>query len=300
MKYYILLGCVWAMAFTSCQKGIVWDDLNLNPAVPTTPTTPGTSTGNLLVKTVSLSVTDTVTELYTYDTSVKLIKTVNVGFSSGSKTDNRHFLVRDASGRITQHTQIIYSNSSSNASGYDTVVANIHYPSSSSNYDYTTQLQNSMGHVVKDSSTFAYTNGKVVTILTYQTNFVTGIYQPLTKYTYGYDANGNVTSGKAYSYASGSSAPPTLGATFTFEYDAKNSPLILGNDAFIVVGETFAGPNNCIKLTSAYSGPPAQTLTLAYNYSYNNNNYPSIGIATTTYQGTTTSTTSTTGTFYYQ
>ena len=109
------------------------------------------------------------------------------------------------------------------------------------------------------------------------------------------DYNGNVISGKAYSYASGSSAQPTLAANHFFEYGTKKNPLFFGNEGFVAGGETSVGPNNCIKLTTVSVTPPSDTIIITFNYSYNSGNYPASAVATTSYQGTLTTTN---GTFF--
>ena len=280
-----LLFCLLVLCFTSCQKSIEWNDLVLTPTTPTTPTTPGggTTTGSLLVKAVSLSLTDTLTEMYSYDASNKIIKTQTVGTSSGSKVDMSNIYTRNSSGNITKYVQINYSASSFNASGYDTTVTVIHYPTGSSNFDYVLTQQEFLGFVFSDSTVFTYTAGKITRQTSYMTDLLTGGYIINQYLDYTYDANGNVTSAKTYSYTTGTTAD--LVATYTFAYDTKKSPLVMGNEAFIISSPPSYGPNNFTKYDVVDVTTPLNSLYISSKYNYNANSYPSDATITATRAG---------------
>lgn len=293
-----LLSCLLLLCFTSCQKSIEWNDLALTPTTPTTPTTPGggTTTGSLLVKAVSLSLTDTTTALYTYDASKKLIKSQSVGTSSGSKVDDSETFIRDANGNVIKYISIRYSTTSFNPSGYDTTVTTIHYPTGSNNSDYSKMTQEFFGFVFSDSTTFVYSSGKIVKTNLYITDFVTGTYLLSSHTDYTYDANGNVASFKTYDYAA--SATPTLVASYTFEHDTKKSPLILGNEGIVLSRPSSVGPNNVNKLTLIdNTNTPPVTLGFTVTFNYNANSMPSDTKTVVTYNGVSATTNST---LFYQ
>lgn len=293
-----LLSCLLVLCFTSCQKSIEWNDLVLTPTTPTTPTTPGggTTTGTLLIKAVSLSLTDTTTVLYTYDASKKLIKSQTVGTSSSTKVDNSETFIRNANGNVTKYTMIRYSATSFNASGYDTTITTIHYPNGSSNYDYSIITQEFLGFVFSDSTTYEYSNGKIVRSKLYITDIVTGGYLLSSQTDYTYDANSNLTLYKTYDYTTSTS--PTLVASYTFEYDTKKSPLILGNEGIVLNRQSAVGANNVSKLTLIdNTNTPPVTLGFIVTYNYNANSMPSDTKTVVTYNGVSATTNST---LFYQ
>lgn len=297
MRSTLLFSSLVMILLSSCQKSIVWDDLVLTPpTTPVTPTTPGSTTGTLLAKAVSLSLTDTSTVLYTYDTSKKLIKSQTVGTSSGSKVDGNEMFVRDASGNVVKYITIRYSTTSFNPSGYDTTITTIHYPTGSNNFDYSKMTQNLLGIVSSDSTTFMYLNGKIVNTYEYITNFVTGGYTLSSYNDYTYDSNGNISSYKIYNYGSGTT--PSLVASYVFEHDTKKSPLILGNEGFVINRQTSAGPNNTSKLTLIdNTNTPPVTLNIAVTYNYNANSMPSDSRTIVSFNGVSSTTNST---LFYQ
>lgn len=266
-----LLSCLLVLGFSSCQKSIEWNDLVLTPTTPVTPT-PGTTGGNLLVKMVSLSSTDTVTYIYGYDSVKRLIKLTQVGVSSGDKVDETEYYIRDAAGKLIQHTKISYSSTSALPSKYDTVYSKLHYPTGSSNFDYVIESANSGNGYVTDSVTFAYTNNRVSQYKYYATS---PSRQPILVYHIDvtYDASGNVINEKLYTY--NFTTTPTLSTDNAFTYDNKISPLQYGNESFVGLGENFAGPNNVVSLLiTDKSGSSTNTVSVNYNIAYNSNSYP--------------------------
>lgn len=292
-----LLSCLLLLCFTSCQKSIEWNDLVLTPTTPTTPTTPGggTTTGTLLAKTVSLSLTDTATVLYTYDASKKLIKMQTVGTSSGSKVDNSSIYTRNTNGNVVKFTEISYSAVSLNSSGYDTITSTIHYPTGSNNFDYAVSTQEFFGFIFADSTVFVYTGGKITRQITYMTDLLTGAYDINRSIDYTYDASGNnIVSAKAYSYTTGTGV---LDATYAFAYDSKKSPLELGNDAFLSLGPTSYGTNNFIKYDMNDAAVPLNSFSVTSAYNYNTSSYPTDVAITASRSGLSLVTR---GTFFYQ
>ncbi|MFC4230282.1 hypothetical protein ACFOW1_00160 [Parasediminibacterium paludis] len=270
----LLIACFVLFGFTSCQKSIEWNDLVLTPTTPVTPP-PGGTTSSLLVKLVTLSNIDTLTYNYTYDSANKLVKITTVGLSNGSKVDNLEILVRDANERLIQYNKISYSSTSTNASGYDTTITKVHYPTNSNNFDYTVSNAFISGLYLTDSTTYTYVNGKITQLKLYYSNALTlGQSVLAIGSNYTYDANGNVTSLKNYDYAT--STAPTLYSELAYTFDNKKSPLMLGNEAIVINADlVYIGANNGLSASyKDYSSTQSSTANISYTYSYNTNGYP--------------------------
>jgi YD repeat-containing protein len=269
-----LIACLILFCFTSCQKSIEWNDLVLTPTAPVTPA-PGGTTSSLLVKLVTLSNTDTLTYNYTYDAANKLVKITTVGLSNGSKVDDLEVLVRDANGRLTQYNKISYSSTSTNASGYDTTITKVHYPTNSNNFDYTISNAFIGGFYLTDSTTYTYVNGKIAQLKLYYSNALTlGQSILAIESNYIYDANGNVALLKNYDYTT--STTPTLYSELAYTFDNKKSPLMLGNEAIVINADVvYIGANNGLSASyKDYSSTQSSTANISYTYSYNTNGYP--------------------------
>ncbi len=271
MRSTSLLSLLVIILFSSCQKSIVWDDLVLTP--PTTPVTPtpGATGGSLLDKIIALSNTDTLTFTYSYDTTKKLVKITKVGVSSGDKVDETEYYIRDVNGKLTQHTKISYSAKSALPSKYDTVYTKIHYPAGSSNFDYVIELANSNGGYITDSITYAYTNSKI-SRYTYFGTSPTSVAMPYYYLDLTYDAAGNTTDVKYYSYLMGVS--PVFSLETIYTYDTKVSPLQYGNESLIALGEYYLGVNNFLSITLIDKTGRASDLAVTYTRTYNTTSLP--------------------------
>ncbi len=283
-KRFLFISLV-VLILSSCQKSIVWDDLVLTP--PTTPIiVPGVggTTGSLLTKIVSLTTTDTVTQSFSYDSSKKLTKVTSVGISNRDKKDDTYFFTRDASSKITNIVEIVYSASSLNVNKYDTTYATIHYPFGSIKFDYSINTLTSGGLTYRDSTYYTYNAEKVVSVKSYTFNIVSNSYQFSSTKDYTYDVNSNVVTIKV-STSSSNPLNNDIAGDYKFEYDSKKSPLILGNEALITLGETYCGANNLSKLTLNITSPQAATVILVLSYNYNSNSYPTFASGKATSQG---------------
>ncbi|MBC7650687.1 MAG: hypothetical protein H7101_02945 [Deinococcales bacterium] len=282
MRKYLLFTSLLLLLISSCQKSIVWDDLVLlPPSTPVTPITGGTS-GTLLDKIVSLSNTDTITLSYAYDASKRLIKETQVGISNGDKVDQTKIFKRDASGKIIENTMIEYSTTATTPSKYDTTNMFVHYPTGSLNFDYAIQTEVVSGSSPKDSITFQYTANKITRVKSFFSNSLSIGYKTSYQVDYSYDANGNLAGGKIYTYTTGTAV---LAAEYIFVYDTKKSPLILGNEAFLTLGENYVGSNNVTSLTTTDKINAGGSIVIAYTFGYNANNFPATANGTATYPG---------------
>ena len=282
MRKCLLFISLGLLLLSSCQKSIVWDDLVLTPPTIPIPIPSGTN-GSLLTKMVSLSITDTLTYIYSYDSSKRLIKLATVGVSSGAKVDENEYFLRDASGKMVQYTKIEYSKKSTNTSKYDTSYSKVHYPSGSNNFDYIIEFASASRSLISDSITFAYTNNKITQQKIFYGALASGGTATLAfQSDFGYDASGNVTNSKIYTYTNN---VQELSAEATYGYDTKKSPLVLGNEAFITLGEYYSGPNNPISYTLLSKNTNMSSVNINYNITYNANSYPAQATGTATFTG---------------
>src|SRR6476646_3664776 len=139
MKKLLTALPLMALILFSCQKEVNFDDI-------TDPgngggTAPGT-TGDLLIKSVAVTGTETITTIYGYDGQKRLETSVMEGSSGGMKIHNYTKYIKDASGRISQILQKVDQDGMSS----DTAVNFIHYPDATTlEYDYSVNHISMMG-----------------------------------------------------------------------------------------------------------------------------------------------------------
>src|SRR5579875_1061289 len=249
-----LSACVTILS--SCQKEVSFDLGNSGN---------GNSSGSLLTKLVSTDGTDSVVNNYSYNSSGKLIAIISSGVDSTGTFYSNQNIIRNSKSIIQQ---IVTKSSYYSQYGIDSVITNVHYNSSSSQYtSYVTNI-NYLGMILRDSVAFTYDgNGKVITETDYSDGGI-GSYSISGKDDLGYTGN-NLTSIKSSSYNSGTY---TLDYSETVQYDSKTSPLILGNESLVISLFDWYSPNNPAQLTTTNTGSSPQTVS--YSYTYNTNNKP--------------------------
>ncbi|MBV9988042.1 MAG: hypothetical protein JO301_10200 [Chitinophagaceae bacterium] len=273
--YWLLLAAGFA-AFSSCQKSYNPPDLVISGGTGSGGTGSG-STGSKLVKYESKGVntSESTTITYQYDASGRLTRYDETYVDSSNVATSFYFKYnRDASGKVTQ---VVTNELAASAPGQgypDTVVYNIHYPGSSSNFDYARYSMDLGGGalVFRDSSVFVYNGaGEVTDKYSYfgagpTPLNLSGHYQ----YTY---SNGNITILKIFDPSSSQSTPY---GTFNFQYDDKPASLYLGNESYLPgLDEGFSSKNNPVKYTITGSG---LNESVSYSYQYNTDQRPVTGI----------------------
>jgi len=224
------------------------------------------ATGTRLVKMVTKNGTDSAVHIYSYNSSGKLIDMTTTGIDQGDVLFNEETIARNSKGIIQK---IIFKDEQLIQSGVDSFIINVHYDESLSQYTSRVDIIDYGFEIWRDSVTFSYdANGEMVT-LTYFTDNGTGSYHPGGKADYTYAGN-NMATVKLFSYNSGAYEEDF---TVTSEYDAKTSPLILGNEAFIIDYQGLGGyysSNNFTKQTATYPSDPTETYTSTYTYNSSN------------------------------
>lgn len=283
---YLMLTCLF---LTSCQKEISWGDLP--PGGGSTDSLPGNTSGDLLIKSVSVENGETSTTIYTYDAN-KQLETVNTtGTSGGLVISSYRRYYRDAAGRITR---IAAKLPPQNGIEIDTIFTDVYYPDATTfNYTYTVQKISVAGFEVNDSTIFTYnSNNQLTEGYDYQTSASVIDIQE-SKYNYAYDAAGNVTTITGYNNASGTMQ---LVSTFTMEYDNKINPLGNQKQTFLISGggkPADTRNNTTLIKFKDVSNPDEQVITISYTYGSN-------GFPATALSNDSTSNLTTTATFFYK
>jgi len=261
-----------ALILFSCQKEVNFDDIT-NPGNGGG-TAPGT-TGDLLVKIVAVTGTETITTLYSYDGQKRLETSVMDGSSGGMKIHNYTKYLRDASGRITRILQKVDQDGMSS----DTAVNLIHYPDATTmEYDYSVNNISMMGFSTLDSAVYKYASGKMLSAVHYLSSPLFGAPIQSSSYTFTYDGSGRVTvlDIAATLSPTGGSLSPIAKETFTYGNSvnymwASNSaaqnfllggmPNKVNNDVTKMQMDDLTDPSNSLTITSSFvagaNGKPA-------------------------------------------
>lgn len=253
----------------------------------------GGATGNRLVKTVSKTVTDSFTTIYTYNSSNRLINVKITGMSGGQNVGNEYKYYRNSSGIITRRVQI---NPNFIPLGIDSVITIVHYNTSTSKYTSAVFSLSLSGFAISDSAVHVYdVSGKLIRTDEYQAILTLGLpYELSFKTMYTYDAAGNIKQLDLISH------DPTTGAddlisTIKYSFDTKTAAVNYGADAIGVGQADLASVNNIIKADIIDVTDPANNLTFDYTYTYNSSNRPVSGTSTQTPGGAVSNLS-----FYYQ
>ena len=262
---YLLLSFSTIILF-SCQKEI---------ESPTT-TNSGSNNNNAtkLVKIVQKSGADSSVVTFTYNTAGKLIGFTTKEKEAGNAFENNKIIVRNSQGIIQK---IIRKGTVLIQNGIDSIISNVHYDPTSQRYTSWALSYQLFGDIIRDSVELLYnTAGKVLTALAYE-DIGVGTYKQNTRFDYTYTGN-NFKARKLSTLYSGTFSEDF---TITEEFDSKISPLILGNEAFVLdFAVSFYSANNTTKTTVTNPSDPTDIYTIAYTY--NSANKPLTALYTLT------------------
>jgi hypothetical protein len=253
-------------AFVSCQKAYSPEGLVL-------PGTGGTNTA-LLIKSESNTsgTTEGEVKTYEYDGSKRISKitTVDTDSFNVSMTFVYRF-VRDADGKITQIRTNALAAASPNAGFPDTITIDVHYPTGSSNYDYTKYSFDFLGTLVLDSVAYTYNGNTIVENRGFQ-RFVGPDYQQISRTQYSYSGS-NISAIKIYDPGTS-----TLAATINYEYDNKFVAFSAGKESFLYgLDPLMVNANNVARATIVFNIGGMPNINLEYTYQYNTANLPISG-----------------------
>jgi hypothetical protein len=221
----------------------------------------------LLTRTVIKNGSDSTASDYIYNGSNKIIGINTATDTSGTITTTNEIIVRNSQGIIQK---IIAKSSDLMQYGIDSVIYFINYDAASHHYSNRIFSFSVLGTTITDSSAFIYdASGKIVSEEDYLDDGFGNTQNNKFDFTY---TGSNMTGMKGYDITTGTAV---LQITYVFEYDANPSPLVLGNEAFLLNNSFgWLSANNITKITTNLVGDPATHLT-TYTYNYNTQNKPS-------------------------
>ncbi len=249
MKTFLSLAAI-VLLISSCQKELV-DPTGTSSGSGGSGSGGGSSNGELLVKGVSVTGTDTTIITLAWDSNKRLTQYTTSGKTNGTATNTRINITRETNGNIKKMISL-----PAGSSGYlDSVVTYVSYQSGSSKINYIKDINyTSVLGNYSDSVLITYNAaGKISVKETYLENFITGVFEKSLKSNYTYDAQGNLLTNVTSNATNGVYTPAT---TITNTYDSHLSPANIGDDAFVItaLGEEAVSVNNIIKKVQTGSG----------------------------------------------
>jgi hypothetical protein len=262
-SFRYLFVALMGISMISCQKSYNPPDLVISGGGGSGG---GTSiSGPLLIKMESKTVGSSATSSreYEYDAAKRLIRVLSRETDqTGAKFSYYYRYARDASGRITMIVTDIYAAGNPGVGFPDSVFINVHYPSSTGGFDYTSYQINVSGVSFKDSSVYVYNSSGII--------FDTQVYQAVApspfalaarqQYVY---SGGNLITIKGYDPSVSVTSPS---GAFHFEFDSKPAALALGNESFLPGLD--AGSISANNMTKHIIDVPGLKDTLQYSYQY--------------------------------
>jgi hypothetical protein len=207
---------------------------------------------------------DSVMYDFFYNSSGKIVGVNELSVSSGASEFSNETIERNSQGVIQK---VITKASQLSQFGIDSVVATVN--SASGRYVSRIVQFSLLGITASFGSFFYYdANGKIVSQKDYVDDGSGSIDSSRLDYTY---SGANLISLKGYDLNSGSATPDL---TQIFEYDSKSSPLIVGNEGFVLNNfYQWYSANNLKKITVNVAGDP-DTHIETWDYIYNSVNKP--------------------------
>lgn len=263
----ILSGTLVLIFLASCQKEIDWGT--------------GGGSDEKLVKVVQKTGTDSVTILYTYDASGRLIIEKTSGISQGVDADNELKIVRNSSG-IIQYT--VQKAAALVQVGIDSVLTRYNYNTGSGRYTSSVFSISLLGFTLNDSTVFNYdASGKMDKDEHYQ-SFLGLPYELSLKTEYTYNG-ANVSSQKQSSWDATTSSYMLI-ATINYTPDAKVNPLKLNTEGMVLLRPALFNANNVTQMELLDATDPTNNFTDTYVYTYSSSNKPLTAVSTQTPGGT--------------
>lgn len=284
-----------ALFLFSCQKEVSFE---ISSA--------GNGNGDLLVKTVGVTGSETMTTLYTYDDQRRLSTITIDGVSGGMPMHSYQKFERDDAGRIVR----VLQKADMMGIPSDTAIKTMHYPNATTmDYDYSVHIMGmSMGSGMPsmqtiDSTVYNYSGGKMMSYDTYMSSsLMPGTIMMNSKYDFVYDAQNRVTDMKMHSDAADPGGQQDLMTEWQFTYGSTVNGVYVSSNAsqnLLLHGLPNTGGYNLDKSVMT-STDPQLSLTITTTYVLGSNGKPTSGTAVSTTTGLQSGTQTTNYTFYYQ
>ena len=308
MKKLLAALSILAVFLFSCQKEVSFDSPtnpgNGNPGNGN----PGTgTTGDLLIKTVAVTGSETMTTVYAYD-SQKRLSTITIdGVSGGMQTHSFQKFGRDNAGRIIKVLQKL---SDIGGVASDTAVKTIHYPNATTmDCDYSVHVMGmSVGQGLPsmqtiDSTVYHYSTGKISSYDSYMSSsLMPGMIMMNSKYDFAYDAQNRVADMKMYTDIANPGGPQDLMIEWKYTYGSTVNGVYSSSNAsqnLLLNGLPNTGTSNIDKMVMT-STDAQMDLTIITTYVLGSNGKPATGTAVSTTTGQQNGTQTTNYTFFYQ
>ncbi|MFL9482955.1 hypothetical protein ACI6Q2_09265 [Chitinophagaceae bacterium LWZ2-11] len=298
----LLAFSLLVISFTACRKTIsyIGTDPGNNGGTNggNTGGAGGNTSGSLLIKALSINrKNDTVVILYDYDANGKVSS-----YSQKGKDDTITYnvstkVIRNSTGSVLEVDQqsmftAMFPSLGGSSTTFDpaTLAALginldslgmsqiiVHYPSGSTNFDYTTSSMNMMGIATMTTTTnYTYTNGKITKSTVYTSMSMSGVVmQPPTLSSmseYIFNSAGDLITSKNY-VATGTGSTVKLAQTNNYTYSDKPNPMYFGNEGLLLGNELNMSVHMSIQTVSSSINIGNVNGTIS-NIVYNNNNLP--------------------------
>ena len=274
-KTRITLFILSVFFLASCQKEIDWG-LSGNAVAD-----------KLLVKISSKTGSDSTLISYTYNASKQLIGENTTGVSGTTSVDNDLKIYRNSSGIIQKTVQVA---SALTSNGIDSIVTRFNYNTTLLRYTSSVFAVTVMGTNVVDSVSYVYdAAGKI----TSDEHFLKVSILPPTlalKNQYTYSADGLNVTGSQQSAITTLGGPLTPQASQTYTYDGKKNPLIVKQEAILLLRTGLFNAQNPLKTVVTNTSDPTADFTMDYVYRYNAAGKPDSSYGTRTPGGALTAT----------
>ena len=270
MKKLLIAFTALTFGLTACQKEDSFENPNGSGSG-------GGTVDALLKRLVYAAGADSIATDMTYDGANRLISLSTVSTQNGNQSVH---LYRNGSGILTRYT--IKGNELTNL-GIDSLVTDVKYDASKSQYTYSLSTIDYNGVAITDSTAFGYSGANLVT----KTSFAKGGPAPYTAYgktEYAYTGS-NILTEKYFSAGatSGTWDPDT---TYTYMYDDKINPLKVGPEGLIALTDftlasaPYGSASNATKTDFVDHTDNTNNFSFTSTYTYNSSNKPKAGTAT--------------------
>ncbi|HEY0039330.1 MAG TPA: hypothetical protein VGB71_01640 [Flavisolibacter sp.] len=262
----ILTALAIGFLLTSCQKEISFGDDNNTGSGGTVPG--GSADGDLMVRALQISpaTNDTSILTCTWNTNKQLLTYNSNGKVQGTLIKINHNITRDATGKInTIISKTFVSGAISDSVGY-------RYFYNGSKVNYILSGRSTILGSLNDSTVLTYnSSNQVISKETFSDLF--GSMDPLSKEEYQYDAAGNIKVVTAYT-ADFFTGTYTQSGFLNYTFDTHKAAVILGEEAFSIIGAGNISKNNVTKLvTNNVTSGTTYTATVTTN-NFNSHDRP--------------------------
>ena len=266
-KIFSIIATSTVLLLTSCSK-----EKSIDSSDPDAPGSGGggggnTATGQLVKTVIQLGPTDSTVNYFSYDGQSRFSRQWLGGTQNVMNDNGETRVVRNSAGNI----QFIILKETP-GSTTDSSVYTVYYNSGAGRYSSKVLKEQLNGVMYKDSVVYSYNaSGQIIEEL-YWVSVDNSPYEEWSKTLFTY-TNGNLTEYRGFFMDYNTNAYVQL-SHIAIEYDAKQSPLVLGAEGIVLEQLNFVSPNNVTKATVTDLEEPSNNEVVTYAYVYNDKNKP--------------------------